>query len=45
MLFDFMGAGDILDLLQSIEWYLTFVRERVRMGELVDLLSKAAVAV
>ena len=44
VLFDFMGAGDILDLLQSIEWYLTFVRERVRMGELVDLLNKAAAA-
>jgi hypothetical protein len=36
MLFDFMGPGDFLDLLQSVEVYLTRIRERRASGELLD---------
>jgi hypothetical protein len=38
VLFDFMGAGDILDVLMSTEVYLTNVRERQSAGELESLL-------
>ena len=33
-LFDFMGPGDVLDVLQSVEVYLTRIRERRQSGEL-----------
>jgi hypothetical protein len=38
VLFEFMGAADILDLLMSVEIYLTRIRERIRRGELDSLL-------
>ena len=38
VLFDFMGPGDVLDLLQSVEIYLTRIRERYAAGELGALL-------
>ena len=38
VLFDFMGPGDVLDLLQSVEIYLTRIRERHAAGELDGLL-------
>jgi len=38
VLFDFMGPGDVLDLLQSVEIYLTRIRERHSAGELCRLL-------
>ncbi len=38
VLFDFMGPGDVLDLLQSVEIYLTRIRERHAAGELSELL-------
>jgi hypothetical protein len=38
VLFDFMGPGDVLDLLQSVEVYLTRIRERHAAGELSGLL-------
>jgi len=38
VLFDFMGPGDVLDLLQSVEVYLTRIRERHAAGELDGLL-------
>lgn len=38
VLFDFMGPGDVLDLLQSVEVYLTRIRERHAAGELDRLL-------
>jgi hypothetical protein len=37
VLFDFMGAGDVLDLLQSVGVYLTRIRERAAASELADL--------
>jgi hypothetical protein len=39
VLFDFMGPGDVLDLLLSVEVYLTRVRERHSAGELTGLLG------
>lgn len=39
VLFDFMGPGDVLDLLQSVEVYLTRIRERHAAGELDGLLQ------
>jgi hypothetical protein len=42
VLFEFMGPGDVLDLLQSIEVYLTRIRERLHMGELGGLLKAVA---
>jgi hypothetical protein len=36
VLFDFMGPGDVLDLLQSVEVYFTRIRERRASGELLD---------
>jgi hypothetical protein len=36
LLFDFMGPGDVLDVLQSVEVYLTRIRERRQSGELSD---------
>ena len=42
VLFDFMGPGDGLDLLQSIGIYLTRIRERKDTGELSNRLDKAA---
>ncbi len=44
VLFDFMGPGDVLDLLQSVGIYLTRIRERKDTGELDDLFDKAAAA-
>ncbi len=38
VLFDFMGPGDVLDLLQSVEIYFTRIRERYAAGELAGLL-------
>src|SRR5262249_48348635 len=38
VLFEFMGAADVLDLLMSVEVYLTRIRERVQRGELDSLL-------
>ena len=38
VLFDFMGPGDVLDLLLSVEIYLTRIRERHAAGELDELL-------
>lgn len=38
VLFDFMGPGDVLDLLHSVEIYLTRIRERYAAGELDGLL-------
>jgi hypothetical protein len=38
VLFDFMGPGDVLDVLQSVEVYLTRIREREAAGELRGLL-------
>lgn len=38
VLFDFMGPGDVLDLLQSVDVYLTRIRERHAAGELSRLL-------
>jgi len=38
LLFDFMGPGDVLDLLQAVEVYLTRIRERHAAGELSGLL-------
>jgi len=38
VLFDFMGPGDVLDILQSVEVYLTRIRERHAAGELDGLL-------
>lgn len=38
VLFDFIGPGDVLDLLQSVEIYLTRIRERYAAGELDGLL-------
>jgi hypothetical protein len=35
-LFDFIGPGDVLDVLQSVEVYLTRIRERRQSGELSD---------
>jgi hypothetical protein len=40
VLFDFMGAADVLDVLISTETYLTRIRERRQMGELDDLLKE-----
>jgi hypothetical protein len=37
ILFEFMGPGDVLDLLQSVEVYLTRIRERHAAGELSGL--------
>lgn len=42
VLFEFMGPGDVLDLLQSVEVYLTRIRERHAAGELSGLLKAAA---
>jgi hypothetical protein len=42
VLFHFMGPGDVLDLLMSVETYLTRIRERQHAGELSDLLKAAA---
>jgi len=42
VLFDFMGAADVLDLLMSIEIYLTRIRERQQAGELDSLLNALA---
>jgi hypothetical protein len=39
VLFDFMGPGDVLDLLQSVGIYLTRIRERDAAGQLDRLLS------
>lgn len=39
VLFDFMGPGDVLDLLQSVGIYLTRIRERHQAGDLNSLLS------
>src|ERR1700722_12748915 len=39
VLFDYMRAGDALDLLMSIEAYLTRIRERRQSGELHDLVD------
>ena len=39
VLFDFMGPGDVLDLLLSVEVYLTRVRERPSAGELTGLVG------
>ena len=38
VLFDFMGPGDVLDLIASVEVYLTRIRERHAAGELGRLL-------
>ena len=38
VLFEYMGPGDVLDLLQSVEVYLTRIRERHAAGELSGLL-------
>jgi hypothetical protein len=38
VLFDYMGPGDVLDLLQSVEVYLTRIRERHAGGGLSGLL-------
>jgi hypothetical protein len=43
ILFDFMDAGDVLDLLMSVEIYLTRIRE-LKLTELKELLSTAAAA-
>jgi hypothetical protein len=43
VLFDFMGAGDVLDLLMSVEIYLTRIRE-LKPPELEQLLASAAAA-
>jgi hypothetical protein len=43
VLLDFMGAGDVLDLLMSVEIYLTRIRE-LKLPQLSDLLSRAAAA-
>jgi hypothetical protein len=42
MLFEFMGPADVLDLLQSVEVYLTRIRERHAAGELSGLLKAVA---
>jgi hypothetical protein len=42
VLFAFMGPGDVLDLLQSVEVYLTRIRERHAAGELSGLLKAVA---
>jgi hypothetical protein len=39
VLFDFMGPGDVIDLLVSIEIYLTRIRERVRASQLGSVLK------
>jgi hypothetical protein len=39
VLFEFVGPGDVLDLLQSVEVYLTRIRERHAAGELSGLLQ------
>jgi hypothetical protein len=39
VLFDFIGAADVLDLLMSVEVYLTRIRERQQAGELDGLLK------
>jgi len=36
LLFEFMKPGDVLDILQSVEVYLTRIRERRKSGELLD---------
>lgn len=36
VLFDFMGPGDFLDVLKSVEVYFTRIRERLASGELLD---------
>lgn len=36
LFFDFMGPGDVLDILQSVEVYFTRIRERRKSGELLD---------
>jgi hypothetical protein len=38
VLFEFMGAGDVVDLLMSVEVYLMRIRERVQQGDLDSLL-------
>jgi hypothetical protein len=42
VLFEFMGAADVLDLLMSIESYLTYIRRLVKLGELDSLLQAIA---
>jgi hypothetical protein len=42
VLFEFMGAADVLDLLMSVETHLTRIRERVSLGELGSLLQSIA---
>jgi hypothetical protein len=39
VLFDFMGPGDVLDLLQSVESYFTRIRDRHIAGELDRLVQ------
>ena len=39
VLFDFIEAADVLDVLMSIEFYLTFIRERHAAKELDSLLA------
>jgi hypothetical protein len=39
VLFDFIGAADVLDVLASVEIYLTRIREREAAGELDALLA------
>jgi hypothetical protein len=39
VLFDFMGAADVLDVLISTEAFLTRIRERRQLAELDDLLK------
>jgi hypothetical protein len=42
VLFEFMGPGDVLDLLQSVEVYLTGIKERHAASELSGLLKAVA---
>jgi hypothetical protein len=42
VLFEFMDAADVLDLLMSVESYLTFIRQLVKLGELDSLLQAIA---
>jgi hypothetical protein len=39
VLFEFLGEADVLDLLMSVEIYLTRIRERVQVREVDSLLQ------